>query len=470
MQTHAIVELEEGSLTVTVGGFDGHATTIVKSVRLPVADLGRDSLTNALRGLGSDVLQGARGVHVVLGERRMQHFLSTVPLMAAGEVTSFVVREALRVTSMQSSNDVLVAPRLLRRLPGQKLVVGSTALARSVWEPMRAAFSQNSLEVLSLHSMEACLALAATPDQGDSTAVLECNAGRARFVLCDRQCPVQVRRFLIGSGADANAAAFTAQLAMELPRTLDWLRETGHALPSALVLGTRVNVEDGSFELLRGDFERIVAARVSFVVGEHDLRPSLGVAMLLERLGNGTMPPSLLSPPRLKLPWSRGRFVALAAVATAGLLCSWSAIVDGSAMLSTHDEVAIAAAENLRLQQEVTKASVVGGSLEDDPNEARLVGALTLRRPVSRLLGEVSNLASDLLHLDEMKFASTERIVITGFVQGESRPEAFAAIAAFARKLRGLPYLSADGQEEINEVVEHANRFRFRLSMTWRNS
>ena len=82
MKTHAIVELEEGSLAVTVASRDGGATKVVRSVRLPLPDLGREGLANALRGLGSDVLQGAAGVHVVFGERRIQHFLSTVPKMA----------------------------------------------------------------------------------------------------------------------------------------------------------------------------------------------------------------------------------------------------------------------------------------------------------------------------------------------------------------------------------------------------
>ncbi|MBM4063471.1 MAG: hypothetical protein FJ265_20585, partial [Planctomycetes bacterium] len=150
MQTHAIVELEEGTLTATVGVREGGTARITASARLPLLEPTREALADALRSLASGALQGVAGAHVVLGDRRMQHFVSTVPRMAPAEVADFVVREALRVTGMPSAQEALAAVRLLQRLPGGRLAVGVTAIARNVWGPLREAFEQVHLEVLGL--------------------------------------------------------------------------------------------------------------------------------------------------------------------------------------------------------------------------------------------------------------------------------------------------------------------------------
>jgi hypothetical protein len=55
-------------------------------------------------------------------------------------------------------------------------------------------------------------------------------------------------------------------------------------------------------------------------------------------------------------------------------------------------------------------------------------------------------------------------------VEGDSRQEALAALAAFSRRLRGLSYVQADGQEEVGEIDGRSNRLRFRLGMAWRSS
>ena len=472
MQTYAIVELEEGTLNVIVGGRDGATTRVQRSLRIPCADLGYETVSTVLRSIGSDVWEGAGGVHVVLGERRMQHFQSTLPKMTAPEVVAFVTREGMRLSAVQTQAEALVATRLVRRLPGKKLVMGTTALARSVWEPIRRAFESNNIKVAGLYSMETCLAMAAKSPDGDPVAIIECNAGRARFVLCEAESPVQVRRFLIGGGGEGNAAAMTTQLAMELPRTLDWLREIGQALPKALVLGARVNVEDESMEMLRGDdLQTIVRGEMPAVVADGQATPSLGVAALIARLGSGKVLPSLLEVPRLHFSLGASRVVALAATVAAGLACSLSAIVDGKAWITVQDVVEETRAETQRLQAAVAAdESVPVGNTQQRPEDVRLQTALTMRRPISLLLAQVSNAAEGGLHLEELKFASTDRIVVTGIVEGSSRQQALAALTVFSKRLRDLPYLRADGQDESGEVAGQRNRFRFRLGMAWRNS
>lgn len=466
-----IVELEEGALSITAATHDGKKGEVQRFVRLPLAELSRDSIAAALRNADGALFEGTRGVHVVLGDRRMQHFVTTAPQLAPADTTSFVVREALRLTGMPQPADVLASPRLLRRLPGKRIVAAATALARNVWEPIHEAFRLAGIDVLSLQSMETCLALAARGKTNEQTAVLELNSGRARFVLCDADAPVRVRRFLVGGNSEGGTEAFAAQLMMELPRTLEWLRETGCEVPRRLLLGTRMALDDDAIAMIRGDLETVERANVSVTVPSSQGTPGLGVLALIHCLAAGCAPPSLLQPPRLLLPWGASRWASLVATAAAGVLCSFSAVTDFQAMTATREQIARADEDHLRLQQELGEIqSTFPVPVDTTAAEASLRAALSMRRPVSRLFAEISNSTSPGVRLEELKFASTDRIVVTGLVDSPSRKEALDAFAAFTNRVSNLPYFAADGQEEINEVPLQPGRFRFRLSLAWRNS
>jgi hypothetical protein len=419
------------------------------------------------------MLQGAIGVHVILGDRRTQHFASTLPPMGAAAAVQFVVREAARLSNADSGADVLVATRLLRRIAGGKLVLGSTVLPRAVWEPLAAAFTASGLSVLGLYSMETCLALATVENGKEPVAVVEVNAGRARFVLCDGDCPIQVRRFLIGGGGgggDLHGAAVTTQLAMELPRTFEWLRETGQPLPSTLLLGLRAVDHDSAPEILQGDeLKRVLRAESPVVVDEGQANPGLAAATLLARLAGGRSLPSLLEPPRVVLPLSSTRLATLFTSVAVGVTCTASAIVDTNAGMALRSEVQMIAAERNEIES-VDNApplpAVPDGEIAD---LAWMRRAMSMRRPISRLLADVSDCASAALDVEELKFASTERLLVVGVVKGASRQQALTAIAAFAKRLNEIPYVQTGGDEEIGEVPQLRNCFRFRLGMTWRN-
>lgn len=467
MKTLAIVELEEGGLVATVASVAGSEPRIERVARLPLADLTRESLTKALRAPAAECLRGHEGVHVVLGERRMMHFLMRLPRMKAEDLLGVVVREALRLTGMPTQAEVLVAPQLLPVSAGPRLGVAVTALSRNLWEPLQEAFRAAELPILGLYSAESCLAAAAPSEAGSVSAVLESNAGRARFVLCESGHPVQVRRFLLGS--DTSGEALVAQLAMELPRTLDWLRETGHAMPQTLVLGRRLGVDAAAAGMLQGDGLAIVDGTSPRLVDPEGQVVSLGVTELLGRLLRGAVPGSLLAEPRLELPWPRSRFVAVAAAAAVGFLGTAAAVVDfellqASRSANERTEQAMRDAQDRLATAE--RAAVARDTT--DPEQRHIDGILARRRPTSRLLAELCNAASDDVHLDELRFASNEAVVLTGAVDGRSRQEALAALARFGRGLRAVPFLDSTRQEEVGEGAAGANRFRFKITMQWR--
>jgi hypothetical protein len=470
MQTHAILELDEGTLTVTLGGRIAGATKVQHCHRLPLADSGRDAMAEVLQPIARDLLRDVDGVHVILGDRRMQHFVNALPRMPARELDEFVLREALRVTSMPNAGELLVTSRLVRQQKGGKLVVGGVALPRTVWEPVRLALRACNIEVLSLQSTESCLALAAPPEDQERYAVVECSGGRARFVLCDGKSPVQVRRFMVGN-AEQNPEALAAQLAMELPRTLEWLRETGHQVPSALVLGNRISVDESTLDVIRGDLARVVLPPFAADGGRGYEAPSLASTALLNSLCRGETPASLLAGSRLRLPASPWHRLWLAAAIAIGGLATWH----GLQSLAAHEANGRLLAEvgqqreNLR-HQLVALTGDTGDTQVQAADQHRLAQALGRRRPVSRLLAEVSNAATEDVAVDALQFASSERVVVAGVVRGATRAAALALLAQFAGRVRALPYLESTGQEDIGEVTGLPCHFRFRLGMAWRNS
>lgn len=470
MTQHAIIELDEGSLAVTLGGRVGGSATVTHCHRVPLADFGRDTVTTALQPIVGDLLQDVDAVHVIVGDRRAQHFVSVVPRMPARDLDDFLLREALRLTSMPNAGEVMVASRLVRVQKGGKLVCGGAALPRSVWEPLRQAFAACNVEVASLQSTESCLALAAPPEDLERYAVIECSGGRARFVLCDGGSPLQVRRFMVGS-AESNPEALAAQLAMELPRTLEWLRETGYQVPGTLVLGNRISVDEGTLDLIRGDLARVVLPTFAGDGGRGFDAPSLSSTALLHDLCRGRAPMSLLGGSRVRLPASPLRFIWMAAALAVGGLSTWHGLREIADNATIGTELAKASAERESLRHQLV--AIVGESgdpMVGDAATQKLARALGRRRPVSRLLAEVSNAASTDVALDALQFASTERVVVSGVVRGTSRAAALALLATFAGRMYGLPYLASAGQEDVGEVPGLPNHFRFRLSMEWRDS
>jgi len=470
MKMHAIVELEEGTLNVVVGGRDGGRTRVVRSVRMPLADLTTGSIENALRTVGSDLLQGAQGVHVILGDRRSQHFLSTIPKMPARDAEAFVTREALRLANIQSADDILVTTRLVRQLAGGKLVLGSAALGRSIWEPVRAAFENCNLEVLSLQTMESCLAMATDAWHAEPVALLECNGARARYVVCVDQTAVTVRRFMISGGGLQNEATLMTQLAMELPRTMVWLRESGQKLPSRLLIGSRVGLADECLQMLANDEVGELKRAVLEVDCDEDLStPSMGVGSLLNRLANGANAHSLLDRSSLQLPMGKRHFVTILAAAGVAVLGGYSAVVDGSAWLRTGGERDNVSAQCADVQSQLEELAQGATQSAVPSNHPLLTAAMNMRRPVSRLISEVSNSAPAGISLDEIKFASESPIVLSGQVEGASRQQALAAMGEFTKKVHAMPFVMANGQDEMSEVIGRPNRFRFKLSLSWRN-
>ncbi|MFO1078645.1 MAG: hypothetical protein U1E73_13050 [Planctomycetota bacterium] len=336
-------------------------------------------------------------------------------------------------------------------------------------EPVRRGHRRRRVHVLGLHTMEACLALAAAPDSR-RVAVLECSVGRARFVACDGDAPVQVRRFMVGSG-DVHSSALVAQLAIELPRTLEWLRESGLPAPSSVLYGNRLGIDEDGQAALRGEMERFEPAPLDARFAPDAVVPGLATLALLRRFAHGGAPTSLLEEPQLRVPWSRRKVGSFAALALVGAAMAWFGVGQGRGWLQARREHEVIATRAHEVEVRLAAASGLaapGG--ETSVSADQLTRALGTRRPISRLIAEVSNAAGDEIGLDSLQFGGGDRVVVAGVVEAQSRSGALAALSAFTGKLRELAYVVADGQDEVTEVGGMPNVLRFKLGMAWRRS
>ena len=116
MKLHALVELEEGGLTVVVAGREGRVPRVVRSTRVPLAALTPEEVSSGLLSV-SDHFDGVDGVHVLFGDRRARCFTTKLP---ASSVTSFGMKSSRaiicsttgwRPARMSSPNSAVITGR-----------------------------------------------------------------------------------------------------------------------------------------------------------------------------------------------------------------------------------------------------------------------------------------------------------------------------------------------------------------------
>jgi|JRYL01.1.fsa_nt_gb hypothetical protein len=466
MNILAVVELEEGALTVTVAQRRGRRIVSSFTSYVPLTDQSPATLAGALSALRVDRLPEGAPVHVVLGDRRIQHHRCDVPNLPAAELQELVAREAMRLCSVGAPTEVLRGVGPVQRRGG-KLQFALAAMPKQVWEPVLRMLQAAKLTAVGAYSTEACLALAATGKQ--RTAVVETGCGRTRFVVCDGGDVVQVRRFMTGNGsADAEAAGM--QLQLELPRTLDWLREAGLGEIAGMTLGPRAHA---ALQAVQADPTALPPTRgvdIDIPVDEGSARPSLATSALLNAICRGVAPGSMLSTQRVIVPVSVGRVLGMTGAIAVFGAAAWFGAQQHGAWRAAEAQLQ----EIARLQEEALASRLAGPDAEaavDPAQQAhaeQLARALGRRRPYSLLLADLAGDAGEV-RLDNFETGNDDRIRIGGYVGGASRREALDKLARFLRGVRALPYVRSGSGEEIVEWTGLPHGYRFTAELQWRN-
>lgn len=472
MQT-AIIELEEGSLTLTIAQLHKKTPVIGTCFRMPLSDIHGVVLANTLKALMAEIPEDFGTVHVLLGERRMHHFVSQVPSMDAEDLQAFVSREAMRVAGLQTGTELLAVARFRKRLPGRRMLIATTVLPKSVWEPLAKAFAESGIKVAGLHSIEDGMAAALGRESPERTAVIEQSANKARFVLVDNGGVAQVRRFIVPGmdSSDGDTSVLAAQLAMEVPRTLDYLKEIHCPPPAALVVSHRIAIAAADLEMFRGE----VAACSHHVHGcrleDGQAVPGMATIGLLRQLARGRTPPSLTGGITVVLPSSPLAWIAAAAAVAVGFGCGALATVKQGEVGGLQAALTTTRLETERLERELQALTMPQQEeVAVNPEQIRLAGILTARRPLSRLLAAMCGAAPKNVRFEEVQFTAEDRVQVIGIAEGETRLASLLALSELATHMRAIEFLVGDGKEDVAEVEGGQHRMRFKFTMNWRHS
>lgn len=465
---HTIVQIEENGLVLTIAQVGPRSMNIVRCLRVPGRAGSPDELAQTVAALLLEEEGASREVHLVLGDRRFQHFQTVVPRLANDDLQALLAREAVRRAGLSGPVPQLLRGRVLRTEPGGRLAVAATAIASSVVDPMIAAFGRVGMRVATLHSVEGCLAGVA--EAGERTAVLEVEQGRARFCICDGGEPVLVRRFLVhAGGAHEDASMLVAQLSVELPRTLEFLRDNQVEPPQRLLVGPHVARGEEDLAMLGDGLRQRSIVAPEWQLADAQEVPGLAVLGLLRRLRSRRLA-SLLGDQRIGMPPQRLWIAAAAAL----LLGSAAAIVIGVERQQA-ESLALAefASVELDRMQVERELAALDGALGAPGGEtaaggsSRLRAALQLRRPFSRAFAELCTAVPASVKLHELRFDGHETVALRGQVAADTRIAMLGALAELTARLRGAGWFATVGARDIEDVPGQ-QAMSFAMTLHWR--
>ncbi|MCA8943005.1 MAG: hypothetical protein KDB80_10635 [Planctomycetes bacterium] len=470
---HVVLEIEEGSAALTVAEADRRSLHVRSCARASLPDVRRGTVLTALRVLLSAAGTPVERIHVVLGERRMQHFVAEVPKLGPDEIRDLVARESRRIGSLPSEVELLGHCWPLPRHRGKPPRAAAVCVARNAWQPIESALEELRIPIASLTSMEHAIAGAIPPTMPARTAVLEISAGKARFILCERDTVLQSRRFMLPSGVDSDgdSSMIQVQLAMEVPRTLDYLAEQGHGRPDGLLVSHRVFRNDEDTQMLRQEVAecRRYVPRARLADGVEV--PGLATFGVLERLTSPRRTPlhTLTAGISVTVRRSPARIAAALLAILVGSVGGIAGFQKLDAREDLHAVHELARVERQRLEAELaSERTRTEHALPLSPDQARLLGILNERRPLSLLISEIANATVDGIVLDAIEFGRGDRITLSGQARGASRVVALDRFSGYLESLEDIALVASDGRESIQRSEDDARRIAFTVNLFWR--
>ncbi|MGE3174641.1 MAG: hypothetical protein AB7O97_18560 [Planctomycetota bacterium] len=450
MGVAAIIEIEEGYLTCTAATITRRSVTVGACVRVPFPECTAANLGNSLRLLREQVGELDR-VWVLVGDRRILHSVVRVPPMLPDELRAFVRREALRQGGLSAGAE-LVAHARLSRPEGTMHRVSVCAAPAGVLEPIRRGCAEADVALLGVLSIENGIAGVLDQDLPERTAVIDFAGGKARFLVYERGQLTHMRRFLV-HGVDSAAGMrdlFVAQLAMEVPRTLDYLREQDCDPPQCLLVSHSIAAGEDLLAMTEGQIPEVRTYQPTVRLAAGEDEPSLATLGLLQKLQRGRRLPLLTEDVALTLPPQPLRIAARAAAAVVGV----AGLVVG---MQQHGE-----ARALRIERQGLEAAIdrsrneIARRLQPvpmvetlDPEQAREQQILSRRRPISRCIARLCELVGPELHYDAIAFPDRHHLELHGGVAARNRLEALRVLGEFGEALGAVPFLERTGSEDL---------------------
>ncbi len=470
MAVSAVIEVEDGTLACTVAAVRRRAIAVSVCLRLPFPECTAANLANSLRAIREQIGQ-LDAVHVVLADRRICHYRAKVPPLEARELSAFVQRESLRQAGLPPGTAMAGHARVVGTGGAGMRRIGVVAAPQALLDPIARGCADADVDLLGVLSLESCIAGILDRSLPERTAVVDYSGGRARFLAFEDGQLAQMRRFVVhGMVSDAGSQALlVGQLAMELPRTLEFLREQGCEPPTCLLVGHHIAAGDDLLTMTEGAISKVVQFEPKASIADGEEVPSLATLGLLQLIQSGGVLPFLRPRFAIQLPWQPWRMVRQAAAAVVAIGATAVGLqeqFDAQSLRRGRDGLL---ADGARIQQELrSRASPApnGETLDAEQQRERLL--LRQRRPFSLAIARVSQQVREFLALDSLEFLDAGHLRVKGTVAAPDRLTALRTIGEFGEALATVPFLARSGSDEVKDDDARTGVLRFQFDLTWR--
>ncbi len=468
-QRRVFLEIDENLLTLSLVMFRGKAVQLQECRSVEVDDLRPDRISKAISPLVNDLGLKDLPCHIAFGDRRFVHARTTLPRLESQELQALVDREIRREGSLSGDKKILSEARLVRKLKDGRYEFTLTAVPADVWAPISEGLIAAGLNIVQMTSLDDATAASLAKTEQGPFAILDLGTSRIRFVHCEGRSVRQVRRIFLPStnlSDAADAAMAASHLALEIPRTLDFLSGLGCEAPGALLVSQRLSLSEDDLMIIRGDIPVCRRLEANFTQeGDGETKPSLATQGLINTVIEASSRSLLANKPiivprpiYLSMSWA-----AILALAFITCLAGVMVNADLEAAQADLDRINLATNELAGRTAEWIEANTP----EETASDPRLAALLETRRPISHLVAEVCRKVPEGMHLTGLRLLSQDRIEVTASVSSGSRLESLGLAAKFVQSLATIPYLSKQS-EEIEENRLAPENLRFRVLLHWR--
>lgn len=471
MQSHVVLEIEEEQLVATIANLSRRNAAIRSCRRVAIDKLGEEDLAKAFRTvLEGENLANAE-IHVVLSDRRFQHFHLDLPRVPARQLREIVEREARRRGKLAAEEEVICGHRLTRRLPQGMQRYAVVALPTEAFRPIERALARRDAKATTLTSLPDALARALPRGLPDRVLVLEITGSKAHIAFCEDAAAVQVRRILLPpvlASGEGPLEPIVSHLALEMPRTLDYLESQKLGRPEAMVVGHAMRLPDEYLHMVAADVGDCVPYTTPYAVPEGCPEPGMGTYGVLQaevRRQRFSLIGEWQSPASRRL-----RRVAGIIVGGTVACAVWGATelsLEEAAMRAKLEELrSHTATLNERGAPEGEPATAQSGDIaQDSAADLESLGALfDERRPLSLLVAGACNALPESGRFTRMHVESGGAIELSGSIDVPDRVEALRVLAGVVDRLGAIAF-TADWAET---VAERRDGLTFQIRGGWR--
>ncbi|MBI5850653.1 MAG: hypothetical protein HZB39_06375 [Planctomycetes bacterium] len=471
MQSHVVLEIEEEQLVATIADLTRRNATIRSCRRVAIDKPGEEDLAKAFRTvLEGENLANAE-IHVVLSDRRFQHFHLDLPRVPARQLREIVEREARRRGKLAAEEEVICGHRLTRRLPQGMQRYAVVALPAAAFRPIERALARRDAKATTLTSLPDALARALPRGLPDRVLVLEITGSKAHIAFCEDAAAVQVRRILLPpvlASGEGPLEPIVSHLALEMPRTLDYLESQKLGRPEAMVVGHVMRLPDEYLRMVAADVGDCVPYTTPYAVPEGCPEPGMATYGVLQAEVRRQRF-SLIG--EWQTPASR-RLKRVAGVIVGGTVaCAvWGATelsLDEAALRAKRDELRSHTATLVeRGTQEAGPTPVPAGEVAagSSADLESLAVIFAQRKPISLLVAAACNALPEAGRFTRMHIESEGAIELAGSIDIADRIEALRALASVVDRLGSIAF-TTDWSET---VAERRDGLTFEVRGGWR--